>query len=450
MAKDDNRKWLVILLLLALLFFFYYKGYFNFGTGTNDKIDINKPDQKSNALSFIFYTQDEAGNWKKIETPSWAQPQSYAIVRSQNPPTCTLASDCGGYTVGGNIDCYQGKCVLARVTGMDVAALVENTEAFGFTNCKISTPTTPTGLAARFTTKNEVKNLPATSSVSFDTANVPPTTPGLNFATLGWTSGTQSFQVSVTCTNSVTSNQVTATSAIYVYEFLADPSGSGLRVSLSIPIPTTSQVCGNNLIESNEICESGADLVFGTAGIGIDNLNGKTCVNLGYTTGTLRCLSTCLAYDLTGCSGTSAKVKFRTLTTALTGGTTQSSKALFAIIPYADQATCTSRTTNLIEVSNSGSMATYSSGTCDDMSNTVKMFDIPGTVVTTMNGMAVTGVRLAYFTGGSWAGDYYICGNRAGSGVVSARLITSSIGTNNIGTLSLLNTPVTPALEMAC
>lgn len=446
MAKKNENTLIVILLILALLFFLYYKGFLNFGkTGIN----INEP-SKDNALSFAFYTQDEAGNWRKIETPSWANPQTYAIVRSQTPPTCTVASDCGGYTAGGNIDCYLGKCVLARITGMDIYALVENSEDFGFTACKIYPPTTPAGLLTRYQTKNEAKNLAAKSSITLDTSTGT-STPGLIFNDYSWVGTTQSFQVNVSCINSVTSKSASALSSIYVYDFLADPSGGGLRVSLSTAIPISTQVCGNNLIESNEVCESGTDNVFGTAGTGIDNVAGKTCLDLGYASGTLRCLPTCLAYDTTGCTGASAKIKFRTRNSALTGGSSQSSKLLLAIIPYADQATCSARTTNLIEVSNPSSMATYGSALCSTVSNLVKMFDIPGTVVTTMNGYPVTGVALYYFNGGANNGDYFICGNRvSGGGSVQARLAPSSIGTNDGGPINLVNTPVTPTLEVAC
>jgi len=47
-------------------------------------------------------------------------------------------------------------------------------------------------------------------------------------------------------------------------------------------------VCGNGIVESVEQCDT-------------SNLNGKTCINLGYAGGTLKCTSDC-TFDMTGCT----------------------------------------------------------------------------------------------------------------------------------------------------
>jgi hypothetical protein len=47
-------------------------------------------------------------------------------------------------------------------------------------------------------------------------------------------------------------------------------------------------VCGNNVIEGDEVCDLG-------------QVNGETCQSLGYQGGTLGCLLTCTDYNLLGC-----------------------------------------------------------------------------------------------------------------------------------------------------
>jgi hypothetical protein len=64
----------------------------------------------------------------------------------------------------------------------------------------------------------------------------------------------------------------------------SDPDSS---TSLS---PTTGeiQICGNNMIEGDEVCD-------------LNQLNGETCASLGYEGGVLGCLLTCTDYNLLGC-----------------------------------------------------------------------------------------------------------------------------------------------------
>lgn len=47
-------------------------------------------------------------------------------------------------------------------------------------------------------------------------------------------------------------------------------------------------ICGNNILEGNETCDS-------------SNLRGQDCVGLGFASGTLACESHCSAYDTTQC-----------------------------------------------------------------------------------------------------------------------------------------------------
>ena len=48
-------------------------------------------------------------------------------------------------------------------------------------------------------------------------------------------------------------------------------------------------ICGNNLIEWDEVCDS-------------DELNEYTCEDLGYSSGELACSTGCTSFDTTGCS----------------------------------------------------------------------------------------------------------------------------------------------------
>ncbi len=50
------------------------------------------------------------------------------------------------------------------------------------------------------------------------------------------------------------------------------------------------EACGNGIIGDGEICE-------------IDNVRGRTCVDEGYTNGTLTCHSSCNKYDYSSCGG---------------------------------------------------------------------------------------------------------------------------------------------------
>ena len=53
--------------------------------------------------------------------------------------------------------------------------------------------------------------------------------------------------------------------------------------------PPPAPFCGDGNVDLGEICDGA-------------NLNGDTCVDLGFTSGTLSCQSDCLAYDISSCS----------------------------------------------------------------------------------------------------------------------------------------------------
>jgi hypothetical protein len=61
--------------------------------------------------------------------------------------------------------------------------------------------------------------------------------------------------------------------------------------------PVPSSVCGNNIIEGNEVCD-------GTS------LHGMSCSNWGYNSGTISCQSDCMGYITSGCSNTQAPTCF--------------------------------------------------------------------------------------------------------------------------------------------
>lgn len=68
-----------------------------------------------------------------------------------------------------------------------------------------------------------------------------------------------------------------------------DPTTTDPDSSTSLS-PTTGEitVCGNNIIEGDEVCD-------------LNQLNGETCASLGYEGGVLGCLLTCTDYNLLGC-----------------------------------------------------------------------------------------------------------------------------------------------------
>jgi len=61
------------------------------------------------------------------------------------------------------------------------------------------------------------------------------------------------------------------------------------------PTPEPGPACGNGLLDTGEICDGMA-------------LGGQTCVGLGYTGGTLGCLSDCSDFDETACDGATGPV----------------------------------------------------------------------------------------------------------------------------------------------
>ena len=61
------------------------------------------------------------------------------------------------------------------------------------------------------------------------------------------------------------------------------------QYTLCIGVECTIPICGNNILERGELCDSG-------------NLNSQSCTTKGFSAGTLKCSSDCLSYDTSSCT----------------------------------------------------------------------------------------------------------------------------------------------------
>jgi len=106
-------------------------------------------------------------------------------------------------------------------------------------------------------------------------------------------SGTYTF--SEADLESLSINDITSVSVAPIYSSgsgagsIGEITGSAEISDAPENIPSPS-VCGNDLVESGEICDRSA-------------LGSQTCLNFGHILGELACLSDCSGYDLSDCSG---------------------------------------------------------------------------------------------------------------------------------------------------
>lgn len=78
-------------------------------------------------------------------------------------------------------------------------------------------------------------------------------------------------------------------------QFITTPSldsiagyANSSQYTLCIGVECTIPICGNNILERGEVCDS-------------NNLGGSSCILQGFSTGTLRCSQDCLGYDTSSC-----------------------------------------------------------------------------------------------------------------------------------------------------
>lgn len=100
---------------------------------------------------------------------------------------------------------------------------------------------------------------------------------------------------SVGSSSSAKSNQKDASNSS---SSVGSSSSESLVLSESSMSNASVVVCGNDLFETGEVCECGADGICGTTD---DSLQGRTCASLGFISGTLACSSTCRRLDTSNC-----------------------------------------------------------------------------------------------------------------------------------------------------
>ena len=173
-----------------------------------------------------------------IEIPDWFKIAegtgiTGAIVKHSPAPSCGVASDCPGYTVDGNIDCYQSNCVLKNIDLFRITQIsVQNPSASSDVNFKdvyISTAS-PTAISNSLPVGiTNAKLLPLDSTISWG--------PGtwINIADEGWIDSTQTINIVVTGKNVVTGDEITSSDNI-ILEFGANPAGTFI-VNIQTGVP---------------------------------------------------------------------------------------------------------------------------------------------------------------------------------------------------------------------
>lgn len=223
--KAQKKVGLIVLIavIAALIYFGFYYGV----TGTKtlkehaEPVDIST-EQEGQGMDMGFYKKVD-GEWVKVDIPDWFKVVDTtgmvgAIVEHPPAPICTIRTDCPGAGTNPNIDCWQSKCVLTNIDGMDVVIKVANSASFDFNDVYISSAN-PVGLDnALLTGIANKKQLPAGSTVSW-TSSI------MDFDVLGWIGTTQIFSITVAGTNSYSGQQQSSSDSITL-QFSADPTGT--------------------------------------------------------------------------------------------------------------------------------------------------------------------------------------------------------------------------------
>lgn len=75
-------------------------------------------------------------------------------------------------------------------------------------------------------------------------------------------------------------------------------AGSNASFSSAGSNASVAPVCGDNIMDAGEVCECGADFICGTND---DFVGEQSCASFGFLSGVLRCRSSCLRFDTSGC-----------------------------------------------------------------------------------------------------------------------------------------------------
>jgi len=225
MNKKANNTWAIVLIIVAIIILalFYFGGLgFKSLKDHGEPADISK-DEDGQGMDVTFYKKVD-GEWVPVNIPDWFKVVSEgtgvvgAIVEHPPAPTCATTSDCPGSGSNPDVTCWQGKCVLVDIDGMQVTIRVSNGADFDFNDVYISSAT-PTGFANALPTGTANKQqLPAGGEVSWASGI-------MDLAAEGWIGTQQTFSVIVQGTNSYDDSTQSSSDSITL-KFSEDPTGS--------------------------------------------------------------------------------------------------------------------------------------------------------------------------------------------------------------------------------
>lgn len=218
MGKKSNT-WIVVIVIALIVIFALF--YFKIGSKSlnehKEPADISEGED-GQGMDITFYKKVN-GQWEPVTIPDWFKVAGTAVVGAivEHPPApiCTVTSDCPGNNP--SVTCWQGKCVLTQIDGMDITIRVSNGANFAFNDVYISTAT-PTGFRSALPTGTaNKKQLPANGQVSW-TSSI------MDFVDEGWVGTDQTFSVDVTGKSSYDGSTQTSSDSVTL-RFSEDPTG---------------------------------------------------------------------------------------------------------------------------------------------------------------------------------------------------------------------------------
>lgn len=228
-GKTDKLIVFVVIAIAVIGLFYFFGGISKPKTlkEIGEPADISQEEQEK-GMEITFYKKVD-GEWVPVSTPDWftagALTEPFTIVEHPPAPTCTeatVAIDCPGYVVGGEIACWLGRCVLANVEGLDVTVRVYNSETYAIKDVYVSdliAETKPTGLIIALPTGVvNKKQLLGGGQVSWKSAI-------MDFSALGWIGTDQTFSTKVYGTHPLTGATISSSSGDVMLRFSPDPLG---------------------------------------------------------------------------------------------------------------------------------------------------------------------------------------------------------------------------------
>lgn len=219
--KAKSNALLIVVIAVIVLGYLYFAGYLGPTEKTVNEhkvpADISQS-QSGTGLNMKLYDKD--GN--EVTIPEWFKVNSavdvgaFTVFRRQTTPTCTVSSDCSGYTAGSHIICMEGRCALGAISTMTLGMGVTNPSSSQVAFLSVApTIVTPTAFNTALS-KTPVAKLSPGQTVTF---------PSASMALSQWEGTTQTFNVTVSGTNEYSGVIVTASDALTL-QFWAEPAGT--------------------------------------------------------------------------------------------------------------------------------------------------------------------------------------------------------------------------------